>query len=103
MWNADEAATQAWRTYILAIMPTAQPEGTPPKPWMDALVPAFQSAHDAERGKGEASANASDPDCERCRGGGCEWCHNTGKRMILMPLSDANDLDAVVRALGIED
>jgi len=21
-----------------------------------------------------------DRDCPRCRGGGCEWCHNTGKR-----------------------
>lgn len=21
----------------------------------------------------------SDSDCQRCRGGGCEWCHNTGK------------------------
>ncbi len=44
-----------------------------------------------------------DDDCPRCRGGGCEWCHNTGKHHILMPLSDANDLDAVVHVLGIED
>lgn len=81
-----------------------------------------------------------DHDCPRCRGGGCEWCQNTGKRPVtisdnperrtgrspirvkpgetladalaaprasldsmLMPLSDVNDLDAVVHALGIED
>lgn len=44
-----------------------------------------------------------DLDCPRCRGGGCEWCQNTGKRMVLMPLSDANNLDAVVHELEIED
>lgn len=45
----------------------------------------------------------SDDDCPRCRGGGCEWCENTGKQMVRMPLSDANDLDAVVHELCIED
>jgi hypothetical protein len=44
-----------------------------------------------------------DTDCQRCRGGGCDWCGNTGHARILMPLSDANDLDAVIHALGIED
>lgn len=23
-----------------------------------------------------------DEDCPRCRGGGCEWCHNTGRRNL---------------------
>ena len=23
-----------------------------------------------------------DTDCPRCRGGGCEWCHNTGKHPV---------------------
>lgn len=45
----------------------------------------------------------TDPDCQRCRGGGCEWCGNTGRARIFIPVSDANDLDAVVHALGIED
>ena len=44
-----------------------------------------------------------DLDCPRCRGGGCEECDNTGRRMVKMPLSDVNDLDAVVHVLGIED
>lgn len=44
-----------------------------------------------------------DADCPRCRGGGCERCRNTGRRMVEMPLSDANDLDAVVHELCIED
>lgn len=44
-----------------------------------------------------------DPDCARCRGGGCDWCHNTGRRHVLMPASDADELDHVVHVLGIED
>lgn len=53
--------------------------------------------------KAKRTIIAVDPDCSRCRGGGCEWCSNTGKAMVLMPASDANDLDAVVHALRIED
>ena len=44
-----------------------------------------------------------DVDCSRCRGGGCEWCHNSGRAHVLMPAHDANELDAVVHLLAIED
>ena len=58
------------------------------------------SAHDADV---RVEREAADVDCSRCRGGGCEWCCNTGRKSVLMLASDADDLDAVVHILGIED
>lgn len=46
-----------------------------------------------------ANPQTADPDCERCRGGGCEWCHNTG-RSIERRLHDADI--AVMPDLGEE-
>ncbi len=28
-----------------------------------------------------------DPDCSRCRGGGCEWCGNTGRNRAIDRIS----------------
>ncbi len=28
-----------------------------------------------------------DPDCQRCRGGGCEWCGNTGRNRAIDHIS----------------
>ena len=96
-WNKDEAAAEMERDANTRFLLFGG--GAAEQQRKAFYVAHLQSAHDADRGK----ATSTDSDCERCRGGGCEWCHNTGKRMILMPLSDVNDLDAVVHALGIED
>lgn len=62
------------------------------------------AAKDAEIARLRAAVTPdADLDCHRCRGDGCEECDNTGRRMVKIPLSDANNLDAVVHALGIED
>jgi hypothetical protein len=49
------------------------------------------------------AASFRDVDCSRCRGGGCEWCHNSGRAHVLMTAHDANELDSVVHLLAIED
>jgi hypothetical protein len=67
-------------------------------------TPEFEAKVDAIVEKARAkTTDLPDPDCQKCRGGGCDWCHNTGRSHVLMTAQDANDLDAVVRLLAIED